>query len=406
MIIEPIIQGVVARSAHPQGCLAAIDEQIEFVKHEAPIQNAPKRVLILGASSGFGLASRIALTFGGAQADTIGVSFEKGPSEEKTATAGWYNNHHFAKRAHEAGRVAVNITGDAFSSQTKEQVIEAIETYFEGEVDLIIYSIAAGMRPKPEAQRTDANDKFYRSSIKPIGQSLTGASIDLETDTWHDIKLNAATDQEIKDTIHVMGGSDWEAWVDTLINVESVAPGCRTLAFSYIGSELTHPIYRDGTLGWAKVDLHQASHSLNLKLANFGGAAYACVCKALVTKASVFIPNFTPYMLALIKVMKEHGLHEEAIHQMQRLFRDKFFAQNKVPVDSERLIRMDDWEMKPEIQAQVKALVAQMNADNFKNITNYQDFKDVFLKLNGFGLDGIDYQQDLSIDEIMLTNDN
>ncbi|MGB2079391.1 MAG: enoyl-ACP reductase FabV [Vibrio sp.] len=397
MIIEPVIQGVIARSAHPEGCKAAINEQINFVKQSPQIQRGPKRVLILGASSGFGLAARIALTFGGAQADTIGVSFERGPSEKGVGTAGYYNNIHFKQAAEEAGRIAVNIQGDAFSQTTREQVIEAIETYFEGEVDLIIYSIATGVRPKPTHLQRDAQDKVWRSSIKPINAPLSGASIDLNTDTWTQTQLEPASEQEIEDTIHVMGGSDWESWIDTLINAESIAPGCQTIAFSYIGSKLTHPIYRDGTLGWAKVDLHQASHSLNLKLANFDGSAHACVCKALMTKASVFIPAFMPYMLALTKVMKEQGVEEDCIAQMQRLFRDKIYNGEKVEVDSERLIRIDDKEMKAEVQSQVRALVEQMNQDNFQTITDYQSFKQDFLKMNGFGFEHIDYQKPVDL---------
>ncbi|KHD25564.1 trans-2-enoyl-CoA reductase [Vibrio caribbeanicus] len=392
MIIEPVIKGVVAKSAHPVGCEQAVLQQIQYVKQSEPITNGPKRVLIIGGSSGFGLATRIALTFGGSKADTISVSYEHAPSSKGVGSAGFYNNIAFKKFAEEEGRIAVNIQGDAFSDSIKEQVIEAVETYFEGEVDLIVYSVASGVRPKPNS------DEMWRSAIKPIGQSVSGASILLETDTWQQTTLTPATDQEVDETIKVMGGEDWEAWVDALINSESIGEGCKTLAFSYIGPDLTHPIYLDGTLGRAKIDLHQTSHSLNLKLANFNGGAYATVCKALVTKASVFIPGLTPYILALYKVMKERGTHEGCIEQMQRLFRDKVYSTGKIPVDCERLLRMDDWELDVETQREVNQLVSQLNADNFKQLGDYQGFKQEFLRLNGFSFDDVDYSKEIDLE--------
>ncbi|APP07785.1 MULTISPECIES: enoyl-ACP reductase FabV [Vibrio] len=391
MQIEPLIQGVVARSAHPYGCRASIKEQINYVKQAPQIQHGPKRVLIIGASSGFGLAARIALTFGGAEADTIGVSFERGPSDKGVGSAGWYNNIYFKEEATHHGRTAVNIVGDAFSDSVRNQVIEAIETHFEGEVDLVIYSLATGVRPKAES------DEFWRSVIKPIGESVTGASIMLENDQWIDSTLAPASEEEAEATIKVMGGEDWESWIDTLINSESVAKGCKTIAFSYMGPEVTHPIYLDGTLGRAKVDLHQTSHALNIKMANFGGGAYATVCKALVTKASVFIPALSPYLLALYRVMKEKGTHERCIEQMQRLFTTKLYDQEKVPVDGERLIRIDDLELDPQVQKEVSELLSQMNADNFKQVGDYAGFKDEFMKLNGFNFEGVDYSQDISM---------
>ncbi|WP_350940669.1 trans-2-enoyl-CoA reductase family protein [Vibrio metschnikovii] len=395
MRIEPLIQGMVARSAHPYGCQQAVLQQINYVKSAPSISQGPKRVLILGASSGFGLAARIALTFGGADADTIGVSLERGPSNKGVGSAGFYNNHFFKQYAEQAGRVAINITGDVFSKNIRDQVVEAIETYFEGEVDLVIYSIASGMRRKSDSE------EFWHSVIKPIGDSVTGATVLLENDQWLDTTLAPASEQEIADTLKVMGGEDWENWIDTLINHDSLAQGCKTIAFSYVGSELTHPIYLDGTLGRAKVDLHQTSHALNLKLANYDGNAYAAVCKALVTKASVFIPAFTPYMLALYRVMKQKGTHEGCIEQMQRLFSDKLYTDKPVPVDSERLVRVDEWELAPDTQAQVQDLVHQMNGSNFTELGDYQGFKQEFLRLNGFGFPEIDYQQDVDLSPFM-----
>ncbi|EKO3394835.1 trans-2-enoyl-CoA reductase family protein [Vibrio fluvialis] len=392
MRIEPVIQGVVARTAHPLGCEQAVLQQIEYVKSAKPITQGPKRVLILGASSGFGLAARIALTFGGAKADTIGVSFERGPSDKGVGSAGYFNNLAFKKQADREGRIAININGDVFSKQVREQVIEAIETYFEGEVDLVIYSIASGMRRKP------GSEDFWRSAIKPIGEPVSGAAILLENDKWVDATLEPANEEEIDSTLRVMGGEDWEDWIDTLINTESVAQGCKTIAFSYVGPEITHPIYLDGTLGRAKIDLHQTSHSLNLKLANFDGGAYATVCKALVTKASVFIPGLSPYLLALYRVMKEKGTHEGCIEQMHRLFSDKLYGKTPVPVDGERLVRMDDWELNPDTQERVRQLLSDMNGDNFKQVGDYVGFKAEFLRLNGFGFDNVDYDADIDLE--------
>ncbi|EKO3495346.1 enoyl-ACP reductase FabV [Vibrio fluvialis] len=392
MRIEPVIQGVVARTAHPLGCEQAVLQQIEYVKSAKPITQGPKRVLILGASSGFGLAARIALTFGGAKADTIGVSFERGPSDKGVGSAGYFNNLAFKKQADREGRIAINIDGDVFSKQVRAQVIEAIETYFEGEVDLVIYSIASGMRRKP------GSEDFWRSAIKPIGEPVSGAAILLENDKWVDATLEPANEEEIDSTLRVMGGEDWEDWIDTLINTESVAQGCKTIAFSYVGPEITHPIYLDGTLGRAKIDLHQTSHSLNLKLANFDGGAYATVCKALVTKASVFIPGLSPYLLALYRVMKEKGTHEGCIEQMHRLFSDKLYGKTPVPVDGERLVRMDDWELNPDTQERVRQLLSDMNGDNFKQVGDYAGFKAEFLRLNGFGFDNVDYDADIDLE--------
>ncbi|MCW4446793.1 enoyl-ACP reductase FabV [Vibrio splendidus] len=395
MLIEPIIKGVVAKSAHPLGCQEAVKQQIKFVKSAPQIKDGPKRVLIIGASSGFGLAARIAVTFGGAKADTIGVSFERGPNEKSLGSAGWYNNIYFKKEAEREQRTAINIVGDAFSQETRTQVVEAIETYFEGEVDLIIYSLAAGVRPKPNS------DELWRSAIKPIGESVTGATISLEHDNWVTNTLAAATEEEAESTLKVMGGEDWEQWIDELINAESIAPGCKTIAFSYVGPEVTHPIYLDGTLGRAKIDLHQTSHALNLELANFGGNAYATVCKALVTKASVFIPGLSPYLLALYKVMKEKETHEGCIQQMQRLFSSKLYGQSKVPLDGERLIRMDEWELDPETQAHVTELLEAMDENNFQAIGDYRGFKEEFLQLNGFAQPSVDYKEKLKTDDFI-----
>lgn len=238
---------------------------------------------------------------------------------------------------------------------------------------------------------------FWRSAIKPIGEAVSGATLLLENDTWMETTLQPASEEEIEGTLRVMGGDDWENWIDTLINAESLAEGCKTIAFSYMGPDVTHPIYLDGTLGRAKIDLHQTSHALNLKLANFDGGAYAVVCKALVTKASVFIPGLSPYLLALYQVMKNKGTHEGCIEQMQRLFSDKLYGHSRIPLDSERLIRMDDWEMNPDTQVQVRERLQQMNASNFQQLGDYAGFKREFMQLNGFEFDQIDYSQSVDM---------
>jgi enoyl-[acyl-carrier protein] reductase / trans-2-enoyl-CoA reductase (NAD+) len=402
MRIEPQIQGVVAQNAHPSGCDQSIRQQIEYVKSHIlpPLQQSQlakrknhhsKRVLIIGGSSGYGLAARIALTFGSTGADTISVSLEKSPTTETTGSAGFYNNYYFKQYAQADGHIAINIHGDAYAQNTKEQVIEAIETYFEGEVDLIIYSLASSKRRMPNS------DQFWHAAIKPIGETINCSMISLESDTWLDKTLEPASEEEIAATIKVMGGEDWTAWIDTLINAESVATGCQTIAFSYVGPSATHPIYLNGTLGRAKIDLHQTSHALNLEMANFDGSAYAVVCQAVVTKASVFIPGLIPYLCALNTILDKHNMNECCIEQMHRLFSKTLYAQPRPPVDGERLIRLDDIELNPVYSLQTLNLLSTINADNFAQMTSYQKIKHNFLTLNGFGYDAIDYTKPIGI---------
>ena len=394
MIIEPVIKGVVARSAHPYGCQQAVRKQIDYVKQANPIVGGAKRVLVLGASSGFGLASRIAHTFGGAQADTIGVSFERGPSEKGVGSAGWYNNIFFKQEAEQAGRIATNIVGDAFSQQVRQQVIEAIKNDLGGKVDLVVYSLATGVRPNPET------GEMWRSVIKTTGKPVVGPTLNLETDSLAEMTVETATEQEIADTVKVMGGEDWASWIECLTEAGVLAQGCRTVAYSYIGPEVTYPIYHHGTLGRAKVHMHNTAEVLNSQLADIGGQAHVAVCKALVTKASVFIPAFTPYILALFKVMKQNGTHEGCIEQMQRLFNARFYNEGGVETDEQRLIRMDDWELAPEVQQQVSEIMADMNADNFTQLGDYTGYKQDFMELNGFGFAEVDYQQDISLESL------
>ncbi|MGL4668252.1 MAG: enoyl-ACP reductase FabV [Saezia sp.] len=394
MIIEPIIDGVVARSSHPLGCQEAVRRQISTVKNAAPIKNGAKKVLILGASSGFGLASRIALAFGGSQADTIGVSFERGPSDKGVGTAGWYNNIFFKQEAEQAGLTAKNFIGDAFSPQMRQDVIHYIQNEFGGKVDAVIYSLATGMRPNHET------GEVWRSSIKTIGSSYTGNTINIEKGCFEELTLEPATPQEIENTIKVMGGEDWENWIDELSAAGVLAQGCQTFAYSYVGPKSTYPIYHQGTLGQAKKHLHQTADKIEQKLSAIQGHAYVAVCKALVTKASVFIPALSEYILALYWVMKEKKIHEGCIEQMQRLFADKVYGKAAAQTDVERLIRIDDWEMREDVQQEVSALQKLMTADNFKTIGDYQGYVTEFLQLNGFAFDNIDYQKSLDIERL------
>ncbi|ABZ77292.1 Trans-2-enoyl-CoA reductase (NAD(+)) [Shewanella halifaxensis HAW-EB4] len=394
MIIEPIVKGVVARNSHPAGCKQAILNQINYVKTAKPIESGAQKVLILGASSGFGLASRVSLAFGGASADTIGVSFERGPSDKGVGSAGWYNNIYFREQAEQAGLIAKNFVGDAFSPAMRAQVIEYIRAEFGGKVDLVVYSLATGIRPNPET------GEMWRSSIKTVGEPVTGPTINIETDTMEQMTVGTATEQEIIDTEKVMGGEDWESWIEILSEAGVLATGCKTLAYSYIGGKSTYPIYHQGTLGRAKTHLHTTSDKLNEKLSAIGGSAHVSVCKALVTKASVYIPAFSPYILALYKVMKQQGTHETCIEQMQRLFSERVYTSGVTPIDSERLIRIDDWELDASVQQEVDKLIAKITPDNFAEVGDYEGYKTEFMQLNGFGFAEVDYQTRVDFDSL------
>ena len=397
MIIQPIIQGVVARSAHPIGCQQAVLNQIKYVQNAETIQEGPKKVLVLGASSGFGLASRISLAFGGSNADTIGVSFERGPSDKGVGTAGWYNNIYFRQEAEKQGLIAKNFVGDAFSPQTRQQVLEYIKNEFGGSVDLVVYSLATGARPNPET------GELWRSSIKTVGDPISGPTINIEMNTLETMEIGTASEAELDATIKVMGGEDWQSWISMLSDAGVLAAGCKTVAYSYVGPEVTYPIYHQGTLGRAKAHLHATADTLNDELAAIGGEAYVSVCKALVTKASVFIPAFSPYILSLFKVMKEKGTHEGCIEQMQRLFAEHLYSEaSTVPVDNARLIRIDDKELEPQTQSAVKAMMATMDNDNFQHIGDYEGYKLDFMQLNGFGFDEVNYNAPVDIEKLAL----
>ncbi len=377
MAIEPVIQGVIARNCDPEGCSEAVLQQIEFVKKQPAPAYTPKRVLIIGASSGFGLATRIVSAFG-AGADTIGVSFERSPSEKGCGTAGWHNNLAFCEAAKQEGLIAENIVGDAFSPAIRQHVVNTIKERFEGKVDLVVYSLAAGIRLDHKT------GELVRSAIKPTGRKYQGFTLDLEHEALHSVTLEPASQKEINDTVKVMGGEDWHEWIDLLASKKLLTKDVKTLAYSYIGPEITHELYHQGTLGFAKQDLQRHASKIHDSLKPFNGEARVAVCKALVTKASVFIPGFGPYIMALYKAMKEQGLHEGCIEQIQRMFIEKLTISNASVIDSDRLIRMDDWELKPEIQSKVSQLLDQTTEDNFKTMLDFDGLKSEFLTLNGF----------------------
>ncbi|SDT98519.1 enoyl-[acyl-carrier protein] reductase / trans-2-enoyl-CoA reductase (NAD+) [Verrucomicrobium sp. GAS474] len=378
MILRPRIRGFICLTTHPDGCRAHVREQIAYVKAKGPVANLPKRVLVIGASTGYGLAARIATTFGGG-ASTLGVFFAKPPSEDRTATAGWYNTVAFEREAAAAGYDAKDIHGDAYSDETKQRVVEQIRKSW-GQVDLVVYSLASPKRNNPRT------GKAPNSCLKPIGAPYTAKTVNTDKQEVHDITLPEASEQDIADTVSVMGGEDWEWWIDALEQGGVLAPGATTLAFSYIGPKLTFPIYRHGTIGRAKEDLEATALRLNERLAKTNGGARVVISKALVTQASSAIPVVPLYISLLYKVMKEKGLHEGCIEQMYRLF-----STTPAP-DAEGRLRIDDWEMRPDIQAEVEALWPQVATGNLKEISDFAGYQKEFLRLFGYGLAEVDYE--------------
>ena len=390
MIIKPKIRGFICTTTHPTGCEANVREQIEFTKAQGPIKNGPKRVLVIGSSSGYGLSSRIAAAFG-SNASTIGVFFEKPATEKKTGTAGWYNAAAFDKAANEAGLYAKSINGDAFSHEARAKVIELIKQDL-GDIDMVVYSLASPVRKLPDT------GEVIRSSLKPIGEPYRSTAIDTNKDVITEAEIEPATEQEVADTVTVMGGEDWELWINALNDAGVLAEGCKTVAYSYIGTDITWPIYWHGALGKAKEDLDRAASELNSKLSEKGGSANVAVLKSVVTQASSAIPVMPLYLAMVFRIMREQGLHEGCMQQIHRMFSTHLFKDaNSAPAtdDSNRL-RLDDWELKEEVQEECRKLWPQVTTENLFDVTDYQLYKDEFLKLFGFGLDGVDYEADVS----------
>jgi len=390
MIVQPKVRGFICTTAHPQGCAQHVAQWVDYVKKQSPIENGPKRVLIIGSSTGFGLASRIAAAFG-AGAETLGVFFEKPASGKRTASAGWYNTAAFECTANEAGLYAKSFNGDAFSNEMKEEVINTIKKDWSGDIDLVIYSIASPRRQDPKT------GEVFNSVLKPIGNAYQNKTVDVMTGRVTDIAIDPASEAEIKATEVVMGGEDWEFWIERLLKEKLLAENATTVAFSYIGPEITHPIYRNGTIGKAKEHLQETAHTLNKKMQQaIHGHAIISVNKALVTQASAAIPVVPLYISLLYKIMKTKNLHEGCIEQMWRLFTERLYH-NDMSVDENGRIRIDDWEMRDDVQNEVAQLWQQVNTENLENISDIQGYRSDFYKLFGFGMSGVDYDQDVDV---------
>jgi enoyl-[acyl-carrier protein] reductase/trans-2-enoyl-CoA reductase (NAD+) len=384
MIIKPKIRGFICTTAHPEGCAAHVEEQISYVRSKGPLSGMPQRVLVIGASTGYGLASRIVPAFANGAA-TLGVFFEKPAEADRTGSAGWYNSVAFEKAAHAAGLYARSINGDAFSEPIKQQVIEAIKADL-GQVDAVIYSLASPRRTHPRTGVT------HSSTLKPLDRAFTSKTVNTDKGVVSEITIEPASEQEVSDTVAVMGGEDWELWIEALASAGVLAPGALTVAYSYIGPDLTWAIYRNGTIGRAKENLEATAHRLASKLAATGGRAFVSINKALVTQASSAIPVVPLYISLLYKVMKEAGLHEGCIEQIQRLFAEQLANGAEPQLDEGGRVRIDNWEMRPEIQSAVAELWPRVTTENLDSLSDIAGYRTEFLKLFGFGLPGIDYE--------------
>lgn len=385
MVIEPKVRGFICTTAHPAGCRQNVRNQINYVKSK-PAREGKLRALILGGSTGYGLASRIALTYG-ANADTISVAYDKPASGTRTATAGWYNTAAFEELAHADGRYAKSINGDAFSDEIKEQTIELIRRDL-GKIDVIVYSLASPVRVDPK------DGTRYHSVIKPRGAVFCNKSIDVNTRAVISAEIEPASEEETAATVKVMGGEDWMLWIRALYAAGVLADGVKTVAYSYIGPAVTHPIYRSGTIGAAKLDLERTAREITDVLSDIGGHGYVSVNKALVTQASAAIPVVPLYIGILYKVMKAHGLHEGCIEQMERLMRTHLLGQD-VGLSDDGLIHVDDWEMRPEIQAEVMQAWDAITTENVNELSDLTGYQDDFYRLFGFRVAGVDYSADV-----------
>ncbi|MET0944034.1 MAG: enoyl-ACP reductase FabV [Flavobacterium sp.] len=383
MIIEPRMRGFICLTAHPKGAEQNVKNQIEYIKSKGAIAGA-KKVLVIGASTGFGLASRITSAFG-SDAATIGVFFEKPPVEGKTASPGWYNSAAFEAEAHKAGLYAKSINGDAFSNEIKRQTLDLIKADL-GQVDLVIYSLASPVRTNPNT------GVLHRSTLKPIGQTFTNKTVDFHTGNVTEVSIAPANEEDIENTVAVMGGEDWAMWMDALKEENLLAEGATTVAYSYIGPSLTEAVYRKGTIGRAKDHLEATAFSITDSLKSIGGQAYVSVNKALVTQASSAIPVIPLYISLLYKIMKEEGIHEGCIEQIQRLFQERLYTGSPVPVDEKGRIRIDDWEMRDDVQAKVAKLWEEATTETLPAIGDLAGYRNDFLNLFGFEFAGVDYK--------------
>lgn len=388
MIIEPKVRDYICTTAHPLGCRQHVKEQIEYVKAKGKFEGA-KKVLVIGASTGYGLATRIAAAFGSG-ADTLGVMFEKQGTSRRTATAGWYNTLAFEEMAKAEGHYAKTINGDAFSKEVKEEVIEAIKKDL-GKVDLVIYSLAA-------PRRTMADGTVYKSVLKTVGQPFTNKNLDLRNNEVNEATIEPATEEEISATVKVMGGEDWQEWMQVLSEADVLEEGAKTIAYSYIGPELTFPVYYKGTIGAAKAHLCETASKITKMLAEKEIKAYISVNKALVTQASSAIPIVPLYISLLYKVMKDKGLHEGCIEQMERLLKEKLEGDN-VKVDAQGLIRLDDYEMQTDVQREVMKNWDQITTENLSEKADIEGYWEDFYHMFGFHFSNVDYGQDISLED-------
>lgn len=387
MIIKPRVRGFICINAHPAGCAESVKQQIAYTKAQPTITKGPKRVLVIGASTGYGLASRITATFGGSEAKTVGVFFEKPPTEKKTASAGWYNSAAFHQEAEAAGAYAKSINGDAFSDEIKQKTIDLIKQDL-GQVDMVVYSLASPRRTDPVSGET------FTSVLKPIGEGYTARTLDTSKEVIHEVSVEPANEEEIANTVKVMGGEDWQRWIDMMAEAGVLADDARTVAYSYIGKELTWPIYGHATIGRAKEDLDRAAGEMNEQYAGKNVKANVAVLKALVTQASSAIPIMPLYISLLYKVMKEQGTHEGCIEQISGLFNQLYISEEIL--DEDNRLRVDGKELDDSVQRAIADLWPQVETDNIYELTDYAGYKSDFLKLFGFNFENVDYQADVS----------
>lgn len=386
MIIEPRTRGFICLTSHPTGCEQNVKDQIAYVQSKGKIEGA-KKVLVIGSSTGFGLASRISSAFG-SDAATIGVFFDKPAAEGKPGSPGFYNTAAFEQEAEKAGLYAKSINGDAFSNEIKEQVVKLIKEDL-GQVDLVIYSLASPVRTHPES------GKRFKSVLKPIGEVFTNKTVDFHTGKVSEISINPAEGEDVANTVTVMGGEDWKMWMDALQSENLLSEGATTVAYSYIGPEVTKPVYRNGTIGAAKDDLEATAFKISDDLKSINGNAYVSVNKALVTQASSAIPVIPLYISLLFKVMKEKGIHEGCIEQIQRLYSERLFG-GDLDLDAKGRIRVDDWEMREDVQAEISELWKKATTENLAELGDLEGYSNEFFKLFGFKVDGVDYDADVN----------
>lgn len=386
MIVKPMIRNNICMNAHPEGCRRSVAEQIEFI-HSKGSFRGPKNVLIVGASQGYGLASRIVAAFG-AGARTIGVSFETPARGSRTASAGWYMDNAFQEFAREAGLESQSLIADAFAHETKKSVAELARDMM-GTIDLVVYSLASGVRPDPDT------GEMYRSALKTIGEPYESRTLDSKTGALGMATIEPATPEEIENTVKVMGGEDWRMWIDSLHEAGVLSSDFTTVAYSYIGPQVTFPIYRDGTIGKAKENLEQTAREMNDRFSD--ARCYVSINKALVTRASAVIPGVSLYLAILYRIMKEKGLHEGTIEQIYRLYTERLYTNAALLLDEEQRIRIDDWEMRRDVQEEVMAAWDSVSAENVDVLADVKGFQSAFLQVHGFGFDGVDYDADVEV---------